>query len=225
MNKAKETEEMATATEQATATEVATQDENTQLSQEDLQKHLDQIKQHISNIKDSLLEMSKLMVIVIDGAPDGKGKLVEASGLALQTINAFEKIGRGQVDERLSPLSEIQSANLLRRLPISDQRKALSGPLELLTAKGDKILLQWENGEYDQHKQLVSPCGIRSLAQQRAYLESRQKLPKTPQPEGTVAVVKGKLVFSGESTWDPVDLIEYATEVMRSKRKSKRVGG
>lgn len=107
--------------------------------------------------------------------------------------NRLEQIGRQQLDRRLLH-GETPAARKLRRLPYSEQRAALDTGVELLTADGDTLLVQVDCMTPRQAKQVFAADHIRSLPEQRAWLEDAIAQTEPPQPYSEpFAVRRGKL--------------------------------
>jgi hypothetical protein len=188
----------------------------------DLNKKLEKILKYFTEIQKNVRSMSKIIVDVIDNHDNGRERLLEVSMFSSYELTVFERIGRGLVDVRLSPVSEIGSAHLLRKLPLSEQKRALKGKLKLVQKETDKVVYrEWRTLTPTQCKQAVSAYGIRTVEEQRTYIENLKKHPKPPQPEppmeAPVTVIDGKIKFSSGKLWDPVDVIDYATKVMRDR--------
>lgn len=85
---------------------------------------------------------------------------------------SLDRIGRGQLDPRI--FGGCLYDTKLRRLPITEQRQALDGSLPLLTSSGDSMLIRLGAMMPSQADQVFAADHIRSLAEQRAYIESRE---------------------------------------------------
>ena len=149
------------------------------------------LQQGYSNIE----EAARIYVETIDSAPDSKQKFMERlpsfpSGLWL----TLEGIGRKVIDSRLL-FSGGSIVGKLRRLPFSEQKKTLDDGVQLLTAERDAILVKLEHMDSDQLDQVFAKDHVRSLGEQRAWLESRSEDRVDPQQaESPYAIKRGCLV-------------------------------
>lgn len=141
----------------------------------------------------------QLYVKAIDENPDLKHEFQEE----YPTINSamwarFERVGRGVLRYKL--LTSTSSATaVLSRMPYSDQQRYLDNPVELLTTDGDVLKVLASNLTPEQVKQVFSFNAIRSLSEQKAYIES-QKLRKKALQAGEkekYRVQGGKLIVGG----------------------------
>lgn len=95
----------------------------------------------------------------------------EVSGGIWRTL---ELVGRGQLDARIAA-GGCPYGNKLRRLPISEQRQVLDGTVPLLTTNGDTLQVRLEALMPKQADQVFAPGHVRSLAEQRAWIEDRAR--------------------------------------------------
>ena len=93
----------------------------------------------------------------------------------------LEMIGRNQLDARLLH-GDTPAAQRLRKLPYSEQRSALDTGVELLLNEDDTMLVQVENLTPFQARQAFDGDHIRTLPEQRAWLETERAKQSAPQP-------------------------------------------
>jgi hypothetical protein len=105
--------------------------------------------------------------------------------IGLETIYAFERIGQLKLHPRLL-LADAPGFRALRRLPYHLQEKHLNDPFVVLirSEKGwEELLISAANLTDHQVRQLINGSEIRSVAAQRAWLETLntiKALPLTP---------------------------------------------
>ena len=199
------------------------------LTDEDCYRILDIIHAGLANMVGNVIEVGKHIVMIIDGRPDGKEWLAEnlpVHALAMTTL--LENIGRGIVDPRLGPACDMVRPNTLRKLPVSDQRRVLDGPLSLAKAGDDpkeyRMVLWSDQLSTAQRDQLLGPNGIRTVPEQLMYLESKQPKSRKTTP-GYKIMKDGRICFNCSSTeqyWQPSDLLQLAAEALKQSSKTRR---
>jgi hypothetical protein len=112
-----------------------------------------------------------------------------------RTLATFEKIGRKQIVPGLL-LASYPAARAAARLPYSEQRRTQSEKIEVATSDGSDVMVAIEDMTQSQTRQVFNDTGIRSLAGQRAWIESQrtrraaEMVAETPMPY----TVRGKTV-------------------------------
>lgn len=161
-----------------------------------------------------LQETSRIYVKEIESNPGIKQELIEL-GLPSGFLATAERIGRGQLHYKLMYKTGFQFARL-RFLPFSEQERALDGgPIEVLLPGGDKLKVSIDNMTREQAAQVFSPSGIRDIAAQRAFLESR-KIHKTTTielPKNKYHVSRGTLVV-GDVVFTKAELVKILGELL-----------
>jgi hypothetical protein len=126
-------------------------------------------------------------------------------------LETFERIGRKQLYYQLSVVNNV-GTRALSRCPYSEQVKYFDSPLELLTATGDTLLVSVDALTSDQAKQVIGPKRVRTLGEQRAYLES---LKRKPQPLGKrepYTVKHGRITFHEPCTLTVSEMARLISE-------------
>lgn len=103
------------------------------------------------------------------------------ANLSATLLAKFEQLGRAQLLPELL-LATYAAAPRMRELPISEQRRLIQEPVEVLVkgATGpDSLLVKVENLTPDQCKQVFDGQIVRGLPAQRAYIESNRNKPTT----------------------------------------------
>jgi hypothetical protein len=142
----------------------------------------------------ALEEASKLYVEAIDSHPNAKEVFMEkVPEIPASAWAGFEAVGRGSLDKRLLYSSSGVSSRL-RKLPLSAQRRALDGRVDLLLEGGDTLKLKVTEATTEQLNQLIASNHIRTLGEQRLYLESKRTsaIPPIPVEARPPYVITGK---------------------------------
>ncbi len=130
------------------------------------------------------------------------------------TWRRLEMLGRGALDERLI-LNGTTGASALVRLPFPLQKDALDNGVELLTTAGDTLRVEVDHLTAEQSAQVIAIDHIRSLAEQRAYVEAKAPLlrldPRTRQK--CWRVVGGKVRITHPCELTRVDLANMLAEM------------
>lgn len=122
----------------------------------------------------SFAEAGKILVELIESDPDAMHRLRTKRNIPASLLRTMERVGRGLM------LPEMFSEPGLARLPISEQKLILAGPVDMLTFDGHgepttlKVDLMTASSEVRQ--QVVNGNHIRTVAEQRAYVEARQNI-------------------------------------------------
>jgi hypothetical protein len=116
------------------------------------------------------------MVEKIDENPECKQEYIDAMpNVPSRTWATFESIGRNTMDFRLA-LGGVKNEPQIKRLPISDQNRIMDGEkLELLLSGGDTLMVDSTTCNKEQATQLFDKGAIRSLSEQRAFLEAEER--------------------------------------------------
>jgi hypothetical protein len=124
----------------------------------------------------------------------------------------IELVGRGAMDYRL--LWEGGKArNRIKLLPPSRQAAVLDSGVELLAKDGSELKVKVENLNPKQVEQVFGGDHIRTLPEQRAWIEA-QATPMPPVKAETVAEVKGKeLVVSKPCRMSRRDLLMFLAQM------------
>lgn len=127
----------------------------------------------MANATQAIQQAALLYVEAIDKDPAFRDFIVEkcpeVSGSVWRNL---ERVGRGQLDARIAS-GGCSYGNKLRRLPMSEQKQALDGTLPLLTSTGDTLQVRLDALLPRQAEQVFANGHIRSLSEQRAWLEAQ----------------------------------------------------
>lgn len=110
----------------------------------------------------------------------------------------FEAVGRGMLRSELL-FNFSQGAKQLRCMPVADQDKYLGEPTEVLTSTGDVLRVSIKDMSRDQAKQVFATDHVRSLSEQKGYLETQRELRATTKVSSVPYVVRGKKLIIHES--------------------------
>ena len=129
----------------------------------------------IANAEDMIQRTSTIYVEAITKDPTFKDwicdEVPQVSGGIWRTL---EMVGRGQLDARIAA-GGCPYGNKLRRLPMSEQKQALDGTVPMLTASGDTLQIRLDALMPKQADQVFAPGHIRSLGEQKAWMEDRAR--------------------------------------------------
>lgn len=110
----------------------------------------------------------------------------------------LEALGRKWIHPKLvlGGMSDPQKTNLVKRLPYSEQSKVFDGErYQLLVSKGDYIEVNLLDATTDQAKQIIGDGLIRSLPEQKSWLESKKVQKELKVEELPYQIKGGKITF------------------------------
>jgi hypothetical protein len=147
---------------------------------------------------ESIVRVATIYVEAIDAEAGAKDAFAAALGdvVPAGAWAQLEAVGRRALHPRIMLGTAGRYSARLRRLPYSDQKKALEERVEMLAADGTPLLVEAAGLSPEQFEQVVAADHIRSLAEQRAWLERR---PQAAQPEAERLPYRlhaGKVVFT-----------------------------
>lgn len=138
------------------------------------QETLAAIFQRLSYAKDAIQEAAKIFATRIMADPNFRSWALEnAPNGCRRTLLDLEAVGNGLIDPRLLG-GEVKNAYQLRSLPLPDQQKFIEGSIEVLTENGETLLIAGQNLTQDQFRQVFNRTHIRSLEEQKAWIESQK---------------------------------------------------
>jgi hypothetical protein len=135
---------------------------------------IDSIVSRLANVQKEVHAIAKLFVECIDRNPAFYNWFVDATsdnGVSAGFLRSLELAGRGSLDHRLV-YSSVPHGNLIRRLPLSQQKQALDDTIPLLLAGGDVLRISIANATKEQVAQLLAHDHIRSQEEQAAWMKS-----------------------------------------------------
>lgn len=126
------------------------------------------------------IEVSKLYSELIDKYPEAKEELKHRlPGVPSRTWIKFEAVGRGYMHPQLISNPHFAIPRL-ERMSYSDQAKAVEGKMDVLTPKGDTLKVSLSELTPEIAKQVFAHDHIRSLSEQKIYLESKRSAKLKP---------------------------------------------
>lgn len=152
-----------------------------------IEKMIEEFKSLIQTGLESIAKASAVYVKAIDDNPNNHQRFADACPLVPASAwSGFEAVGRGWLDYRLL-LNGGTANKIMRKLPRSQQTAALDNGVELLLGDGDTLMVKVENLTPKQAKQVFASDHVRSLGEQRAYIESlHAPQPKVYKPSYTI---------------------------------------
>ena len=185
-----------------------------------LREKIEQFKSVLFEAGDGLLKAGKIVCEIVDSHPEGLDAICKlCPEFSPEFIKRFEDIGRLKIHPQLM-FTGGPGVERLRKLPYSLQEKHLIEPLPLviLKEKGGVEILQVDVRNLDaaQAGQIFTQTGIRSEAEQRAWIESRRmKAIAPPASAGLPYRVQGKkIIFMEPCTLTTEELAKILAEAI-----------
>ena len=141
-----------------------------------LRDRLDHLKSLISAGLNSFTAAGEVVRDLVDSHACTLQTIHDHTGIPLDVLAQFERIGRGHLHPQLL-IATYPAATALQRLPASVRDALLTEPTELLTLKDgqtDILLVHARNLTRDQVRQVFARNHVRSIDEQRAWLESER---------------------------------------------------
>lgn len=140
------------------------------------EKLIDEAKASFSSINESLTTIGKNYIKCIFAGEEHSQAFKEAfPDIPNYKWELFELVGM----EKIAPGLVIYGGtgfNLIKRLPIKEQEKILSKPIDVLIigkdGNVDTLKAEFKSLSFEQQKQVVAYDHIRGLSEQRTYIES-----------------------------------------------------
>lgn len=124
---------------------------------------------------ESIVEAARIYVDALDNGNMTRDDFAaECRGIPPSAWNGLEAVGRGIIDRRLL-WGGGRASTYLRRLPLSEQSRALDEGVRLITTGGDSLTVRVEDMTKEQCDLAFAPDHLRSLGEQRAICESPRK--------------------------------------------------
>lgn len=173
----------------------------------------------IAGIADTVRALQETAAIYMEAITKDPGfrdwiaeEVPEVSGY---TWRSLEMVGRGQLDARI--VAGCPYGNKLRRLPMSEQQRAIDGTLPLLTATGDTLQVRLDALLPSQADQIFAAGHVRSLAEQKAWMEAKASQiamtkPANRGPQIEINRKKRCIVVNGV-TLSAADLADYLRKI------------
>lgn len=177
---------------------------------------IEQFVKAFQNSAASLLETGKILVRIAEKMPDGIERVLKRlPQLRPETIKAFLKIGRGEVDEVLM-LAEGPGVTRLRACDITVQRKHATDGIPVLISESGKtthLMVSVFDMTSEQAVQVFHNGSIRTLEQQRQWLQSRKpKIENAAALRKPYTVRRGRVDIHGECSLTVQQLLIIAQE-------------
>jgi len=135
------------------------------------------------------LIVSKIIVDAIDEDPANREVLYDAlkNVMTPPMFRALESVGRKILDPRLLIGSGGQHTGRIKKLPRDLQKKVIDGSMyEFLTADGSHMMVCLRDSEDWQAKQMFADDHIRTLPEQKAWVEAEKAKRKSTEFEHVV---------------------------------------
>ena len=158
-------------------------------------KDIEEFKKCFYGAADLYMKGCKIYTNAIDRDETSKYEFHKACPTISHTVWGWiEAVGREQMHPILLTDST-DTARYIRKLPYSEQKKAIEVGFEVLTVKGDILKVKRENLTSQFRKQVIAKDHIRDIPAQRAYIESQKVIVKmeTEKPSDLYSV-KGKIL-------------------------------
>lgn len=174
--------------------------ETDQQREERIKAMLKQIGSLVGAALQQIRQAGLIVVRLLDEDGLSPEELAEKSGVQKAILNRLEQVGRQKLHPSLY-LGEKRYSAALAKMPYPVQKNLLeeNGALEVLVGDGDVLKVRVEALEPIQIKQVFSSSRVRTVAEQRAWLESQKTIAsiKTTDASKTgvsYEVIGGKLV-------------------------------
>jgi len=146
------------------------------------------------------LRAGDVYVRAVDHDPDYGERLQEQFQhmVPSKAWNQLEALGRKWIHPKLllGGMSDPKKTNLVKRLPYSTQTKVFNGGrFPLLVSNGDHIEVDLTDATYEQCKQICGQGTVRTLSQQKAYVEQAKLKQEIKPQELPYHINGGKITF------------------------------
>lgn len=161
--------------------------------QRNINNDIAEVRRLISAGIEAWIQAGQIVAQAVDADPLWIDKACEADkSLSHEILHRFDQIGRKQIVPSLL-LNDSPGFKRLRKLPYPIQAKYASQPVELLTADGSTLLVDVQNLTPRQARQVFASDRVRSLAEQRAFMEDAKAI-EIPSSAGEPYRIVGKTV-------------------------------
>jgi hypothetical protein len=134
---------------------------------------VDEFKELFHQGLENIAKAAAIYVKAIDENPNNHAVFAhKCPNIPMSAWAGFEAVGRGWLDYRLLLIGG-STTKSIRKLPLSQQKLALDSGDEVLVSNGESLIVKVESLTPSQAKQVFAGDHIRSLGEQRAYVESR----------------------------------------------------
>lgn len=167
--------------------------------------------------KEALEEAGKILVALIDEDASVKERIMEEHmEITEDVLETFERIGRRQLYYRLC-LLEAPGIRALKRCPYSEQVKYADEPIPMLLLNGkdssDHLNVSVHALNPEQARQVFGAHRIRTLAEQRAWLENQRSKPRPIEKREPYTIGRGRITFHEPVTLSASDMARLLAEI------------
>lgn len=166
--------------------------------------------------KDALEDAGRILVSLIDEDVSVKERIMaEHPEITEDVIETFERIGRKQLYYKLC-LLEAPGIRALKRCPYSEQVQYSTDPIPMLLLNGresDHLTVAVHALNPEQVKQVFGGHRIRSLAEQRAWIENQKSKPRPLDKREPYTLGKGRITFHEPVTLSASDMARLLSEI------------
>jgi len=122
---------------------------------------------------ETLKEACQLYTNIVTEIPEARALFAEAfPRLDKPVWDRFEQVGRGLLHHELL-IGNTEKIYLLKNLPIHEQDEALHKGVKVIASDGTHLKLTVDKMTYDQKEVVFAKDHIRSLPEQKAYVETK----------------------------------------------------
>jgi hypothetical protein len=180
-------------------------------------QRLNDFYEAIQRGKEALEDAGRILVAMIDEDASVKERIMDDHPeITEDVLETFERIGRKQLYYRLC-LLEAPGIRALKRCPYSEQVRFETEPLPMLLINGkdltDHLLVAVHSMQPDQVRQVFGAHRIRSLAEQRAWLENQKCKPRQLENSNPYTIGKGRITFHEPVTLSASDMARLLAEI------------
>lgn len=177
---------------------------------------IEQLQQAIFTGIESWRHAGELLVSILEEDGLSLAMISERSDLPLDVLSQLEKIGRKQLVPQLL-LAEYPAARRLERLPMSEQERLMHDSVEVLVlrdGKADTLHVTVRDLTGSQVKQVFASNHIRTLAEQRQWLESQRQGHEPVKVDLPYVITrKGSVIFHANCEITAKELLRIATQL------------
>jgi hypothetical protein len=151
----------------------------------------------------------------IDQDPEFVEKLCDqCRDLSHETVHRFEQIGRKQLYPQLL-LNDSPGVRRLRCLPYELQKLYSTKPVSMLLDRGDTMEIDIRNMSPDQASQTFARDHVRTIAEQRAWIEQRKAVAEVvaENQESPYQIVGRSVVLKRTCRLTTADLAKILAEI------------
>ena len=181
-------------------------------------RYIEQFKQAFTAGIESIVKASEIYVKAIDEDPAIKDRFRnEFSDIIPSSAwSGFEAVGRKWMHPKLLMGGGGRYSTQIKKLPYSDQDQIFTGKrYGLLTADGDTLMVDVRSITPEQAEQLFDRSHIGSLAEQKAWIEARKKMPQKAEEVQVMpySITDGKVYFRKGTSLTRVELKRLLQEM------------